>query len=179
MSLDPEAIYQELTSQWPTQLNQLPLLPGIYLLQDHEGNIRYVGSSKTTLHDRVYSKHVTGSEGMHKLSTAYNVGRIWRDPDDKGTDAKIAKKLRTAFIRKHCMARFVTVSPDQTEGIIKVENRVKAFLSPEMRSWNEKRFPPVPEPRDLVDALLAELRFGSAERAAVDRQDRLFGLQTR
>src|SRR3984893_11721893 len=57
-----------------------------------------------------------------------------------------------------------------------LEKEIFAIAPPNMISWNATRMRVncLPEPRDIVDALIEELRLGLDERAALDRQAKLF-----
>ena len=181
-------ILEELRTSEPQPLTDLPEKFGIYALWDHEKKIRYIGCTpKATegFRTRVGSKHVTGSEGRsHKFSQAYCTGRMWRyckkfDPSaaliaQDLNDAKLAKKLRTLFIRKHCRATFVEISADECAGnyfsfLTSLESEVLALSPSSMRLWERIEFSSVKEPVFLVNELLEEhpsLK-GAAERQAL------------
>jgi hypothetical protein len=175
--LDPPHVFHELMTGEPVRLNELPEEHGIYALRDHEGNVRYVGiteSENCGFRNRIFSRHVTGSEGRsHKFSHAYNTGRMWRSKNDKSTEAKIAKDLRTAFIRRHCRATYFTVPPQSRGRLTAIEREVQALAPAGALAWGDKRsFVPLAEPTLLVDALIDDLRFSTEQRAAVERQAR-------
>lgn len=179
MILDPSLVLQSLTTSEPTHLTALPREHGIYALHDHTGAIRYIGITKADkygFHGRIGSRHVCGSEGRsHKFSHAYNTGRMWRAKRDSRADAAWAKRLRTAFIRRHCRATFVIVPATLWEGLLELESAVQALAPLGMLDWGDTRdFVCLAEPNDLVDALLDELRFTSDQRAAVERQAELY-----
>jgi hypothetical protein len=173
--LDPSVVLRELTSREPSQLNALPGDHGIYALHDHTGVIRYIGittSADSGFYDRIYNRHVTGSEGRsHKFSHAYNTGRMWRAKKDQRPDARLAKRLRTEFIRRHCRATFVAVPLSFHSELPRLEIAVKALAPATMLDWGGKRgFVPLPEPTPLVDGLLDELHFSADQQASVERQ---------
>lgn len=175
MSLDPSETYRSLRDQDRLPLGALPRSHGIYALFDHAGTMRYVGitpGDRHGFHGRINRRHVTGSEGnSHKFSYAYNTGRMWRAKGDRNRDAKIAKDLKTAFIRRHCKAAVVAVDPEFHAGLLVLESAVKAMAPPGMLTWNDARsFAPCEEPADLVDRLVRDLAFGPEMIAAVERQ---------
>ena len=174
-NLDPRAILRDLTTRDPVRLDALPRDHGIYALHDHTGSIRYIGITKADkygFHGRINNRHVSGSESRsHKFSHAYNTGRMWRAKRDDRADAGAAKHLRTAFIRRYCRATFVTVPPTFWGELLRLEIAVQAIAPQGMLDWGGKRgFAFLPEPKELVDALLDELRFSLDQRAAIERQ---------
>jgi hypothetical protein len=179
MMPDPSSILRELVSHAPVSLGALPRDHGIYALHDHTGTIRYIGITKSIdsgFFDRIYNRHVTGSEGRsHKFSHAYNTGRMWRATRDARPDACLAKRLRTEFISRHCRATFVTVPPSLWDELPRLEIAVQAIAPATTLDWAGKRgFAPLSEPIDLVDSLLDDLRFSPDQRAAVERQSALY-----
>lgn len=96
-------------------------------------------------------------ERSHKFSHAYNTGRMWREKKDQSPDAKAAKALRSAFIRRHCKATFVVVPKVFHAQLPALELAVQDLASSGMR-WTGVilTFVALPEPRDLVDAILNE-----------------------
>lgn len=173
--LDPSAVLRNLTTNDPVRLELLPREHGIYALHDHTGAVRYVGITKADpygFYGRINGRHANGSEGRsHKFSHAYNTGRMWRSKKDDRPDASLAKQLRTAFIRLHCRATFVIVPPALWGALRRLETAVQAMAPEGMLDWGGKRgFGCLSEPKELVDALLDELRFTSDQRAAVERQ---------
>jgi hypothetical protein len=172
---DPSAVLEELTTKQPVRLDVLPRDHGIYALHDHMGNIRYIGETsgdKYGFYGRINNRHVGGSEGRsHKFSHAYNTGRMWRDKKDRSPDAYVAKELRRLFIRRHCWATYVIVSSASGSQLRALEKAVQAIAPKGMMAWGDKRsFEPLPEPGELVDALLNELPFSPEQRAAIERQ---------
>ncbi|WP_156034711.1 hypothetical protein [Pseudorhizobium marinum] len=168
-------VLKQLISQEPSCLDALPRDHGIYSLHDHEGNIRYIGITKGDkygFYGRIYSRHVSGSEGRsHKFSHAYNTGRMWREKRDNSSDAQLAKHLRTAFVRRYCRATYVQVPSSLWHNLSQLETAVQAIAPDGMFAWGSKRaFNPLPEPHFLLDALLDDLQFTAAQRAAVERQ---------
>lgn len=178
MMPDPSAALRDLVSREPVRLGALPHDHGIYALHDHTGTIRYIGITKSIdsgFFDRIHNRHATGSEGRsHKFSHAYNTGRMWRAKRDASPDARLAKRLRTEFIRRHCRATFVTVPLSLHVELPRLEKAVKALAPPVMDDWADKRaFVPEIEPAESVDALLDHLCFSPDQRAAVERQQAL------
>ena len=174
MILDPTSVLLNLTTQDPIRLDALPREPGIYALHDHLGAIRYVGitADRYGFRGRINSRHVSGSESRsHKFSHAYNTGRMWRAPGDERPDAALAKLLRTAFIRQHCRATFITMPTMLWEELSKLEIAVQAKAPVGMLNWGGRRtFVSLAEPKNLVDTLLDNLRFTHEDRAAIERQ---------
>lgn len=175
--LDQTFVFRALLSSSPVGLNDLPRSRGIYALHDHMGTMRYIGitqSSSSNFYDRIYNRHVTGSESRsHKFSHAYNTGRMWRALKDNGPDASAAKRLRTAFVRRYCKASYLEVAAESFGELPKLELAVQALAGREMLTWCDKRgFSALPEPKGLVDALIDDLRFSSSDRATVERQAR-------
>lgn len=147
---------------------------GIYGLFDHTGTFRYIGSTSSeaeTFYKRIHQRHRTGSESTsHYFSHMYNTGRLWRRRNDPATkaDGDIAKKLRNAFIARHCGAVWVPL-PDHAD-ISGLEAQVIALAPAEMIAWNRHGMEPYEEPVALVDALMEELDLRPVERAALGRQ---------
>jgi hypothetical protein len=171
----PECL-ADLQSQQLRKIDDLPHAVGIYALADHTGLIRYIGmTAAASFRDRIYSRHVNGSEERsHKLACNYNIGRMWRDRKSPGhvpVDANIAKRLRKEFIRRHCWAACVPLTGSQSE-LKALETEILRLAPPEMVAWNatRKRVNRLPEPRDLVDALIRDFGWGPDERAALERQ---------
>jgi hypothetical protein len=174
-NLDPYVVLRDLTTRDPIRLDALPRDHGIYALHDHTGSIRYVGITKGDrygFYGRINNRHVSGSESRsHKFSHAYNTGRMWRAKKDDRADAGVAKHLRTAFIRRHCRATFVIVQPTLWGELSRLEIAVQALAPEGMLDWGGKRgFASLSEPKELIDALLDELRFSPDQRAAIERQ---------
>ena len=147
---------------------------GLYGLVDHQGDLRYIGSTrsrKQTLYQRIHLRHRTGSEGMsHYFSQMYNTGRMWRDRKDAQTksDGDIAKALRNEFVMDHCRAVWVPL-PD-TVDIARLETEILALAPDHAIAWNGHRMQAYDEPRDLVEATLRRLGWGARELAAIERQ---------
>ncbi|UYM16301.1 hypothetical protein [Endozoicomonas euniceicola] len=173
--MDSKDIFHHLTSSTPMPLTELPNSFGIYALWDHEHQIRYIGCTPKATEGfkiRVGSKHVTGSEGRsHKFSQAYCTGRMWRychklDPEaaaheQNPNNAKLAKKLRTLFIRKYCAITFIEIPKinsdmDYFKYLIALESQVQEMAPKCMRAWEGVKFKPNNEPSELVDALILE-----------------------
>jgi hypothetical protein len=169
-----------LRSQRLTRIDDLPDAIGIYALADHLGAIHYIGStSATSFRDRIYQRHVNGSEERsHKLACNYSIGRMYRDRKCAyyvPRDAKIAKDLRREFIRRHCLVACVPLKLSK-RNIETLEKEVIRIAPSDLISWNgtRARVNRLPEPRELVDALIEDLQLTSDECAALERQARLF-----
>lgn len=151
---------------------------GIYGLVDHLGDLRYIGSTSAadeTFYKRIHQRHRTGSEtSSHYFSRMYNTGRMWRLRNDPATkaDGDIAKKLRNAFIAEYCGAVWVPLADDLDIGGL--EARVIELAPQDAIAWNRRGMAAYDEPTDLVDLVIERLRFGAAERAALDRQKMQF-----
>jgi hypothetical protein len=178
--LTAEECLNELKTQKLRRIDDLPTAIGVYALANHLGNLHYIGITEAdSFRDRIYSRHVNGSEERsHKPACNYNIGRMWRDrkcADHVPRDAKISKDLRREFIRRHCLAACVPLELSKP-ALEALEKELLLIAPPEMTSWNRtrKRVNRLPEPRDLVDALIEELRLSSDERAALERQEALF-----
>ena len=186
--MDSREILENLKTSKPQSLKNLPGTFGIYALWDHDKNIRYIGCTpKATegFNVRVGNKHVTGSEGSsHKFSQAYCTARMWRyckklDPSSAlsaqdSNDAKLAKKLRTLFIRRHCRVTYVEISAEDGHGnyfsfLTNLESGVRALVPSSMQLWEGIRFSSMEEPTFLVNELLEEnpLLKDAAERQAI------------
>jgi hypothetical protein len=178
--LTAEECLDELKSQKLRKIGDLPNAVGAYALADHLGEIHYIGITEAeSFRDRIYRRHVNGSEERsHKLACNYNIGRMWRDresADHVPHDAQIAKDLRREFIRRHCHAACIPLDYTK-QALEQLEREIFAIAPPNMISWNATRMRVnrIPEPRDLVDALIEELGLSLDERAALDRQAGLF-----
>ena len=183
-------IFRLLCESKPMSLVELPPSFGIYALWDHEDQIRYIGCTPKATESfrvRVANKHVTGSEGRsHKFSQAYCVSRMWRyapklhapaaGAKQNTLDAKIAKQLRTLFIRKHCKVTLVELPPNELSGgyfqtLTRLEAEIQVVAPKSMRAWEGVRFLPCEEPRELVNQLLDE---NVGLRAGAERQNCLY-----
>ena len=188
--MDAKSILGRLKNSTPISLSELPDSQGIYALWDHKRKIRYIGCTESDgqgFRDRIYHRHTTGSEGRsHKFSQAYCCGRMWRyckelhDPrasrEEDRTDAKLAKKLRTDFIRRYCRATYFEISKDAVAGnyltyLLNLEAEVQAFAPDDMKQWEGKKFESVQEPSRLVDKLITEF---SNVRDAAKRQNVIY-----
>jgi len=151
---------------------------GIYGLIDHNGDLRYIGSTKSaeeTLRKRIHQRHRTGSENSsHYFARMYNTGRMWRDRDDKSAvlDAKISKELRNEFISDHCRAVWIAL-PDQID-ISRIEREILAIAPSEATAWNWRGADIYSEPVDLVDLTLDRLKWPTFKLDALERQHRRF-----
>lgn len=162
------------------KIDDLPVAVGVYALADHLGEIHYIGiTAADSFRDRIFSRHVNGSEERsHKLACNYNIGRMWRNrkaPCHVAADAKLAKLVRKEFIRRHCRAACVPSAATKA-ALEALEKELIATAPPEMVIWNKtrKRVNRLPEPRELVDEIISDLGFGQSEKAALERQARLF-----
>jgi hypothetical protein len=187
--MESREIFKKLTSSEPKPLMGLPDTFGIYALWDHEKQIRYIGCTPKATEGfrvRVGNKHITGSEGRsHKFSQAYCTGRMWRfckklDPEhalhaQDTDDAKLAKKLRTLFIRKHCGVTFVEIPKNDATNyfndLTSLESQVQSMAPASMRAWEGVGFRPCVEPSSLVDLLIDE---NPNLRAAAESQQEVF-----
>jgi hypothetical protein len=72
----------------------------------------------------------------------------------------------------------VIVPPALWGDLSPLELAVQAIAPDGMFAWGSKRaFDPLAEPKELLDALLDELRFTAAQRAAIERQAALYASQ--
>ncbi len=190
--MNSRELLEKLKNDAPQLLTNLPDTFGIYALWDHEENIRYIGCTPKATEGfriRVGNKHVTGSEGRsHKFSQAYCTGRMWRyckklDPvaalnAQDPNDAKLAKKLRTLFIRKYCRITYVEIPSKEREGnyfafLTNLESQIQSLAPASMRLWEGIGFSPMEEPISIVDALLEQhssLREAAEKQAAIYRK---------
>lgn len=174
-------ILQELILAKPRQTCEAPKdARGIYGLYDHFGEFRYIGSTSSTsqtFYERIHHRHRTGSEThSHYFSRMYNTGRMWRMRNDAATkaDGDVAKRLRNAFIARHCRAVWVPLPDDAP--IAELEAEVIAIAPAEMTAWNNRGMKTYHEPEELVEVLIDRLGLNPYERAALDRQrDRFLG----
>lgn len=147
---------------------------GLYGLVDHQGDLRYIGSTSSaaeTLYKRIHQRHRTGSENTsHYFSAMYNTGRMWRDREDALTkaDGDVAKALRNEFVVDHCRAVWLPL-PD-TADIARLEAEVLSLAPDHAIAWNRRRMQAYGEPVDLVEATLRRLGWGARELAAIERQ---------
>ena len=188
--MNSKEIFEALTMSEPQSLMGLPDSFGIYALWDHERNIRYIGCTPKATEGfriRVGHKHITGSGGRsHKFSQAYCTGRMWRyckklSPASTlaaqdSNNAKLAKKLRTLFIRKHCRITYIEIPPNNLESdyfsrLTSLESQLQNMAPSSMRSWEGVSFKPESEPVELVDILLSDNRI---LRKAAESQAALF-----
>lgn len=158
-------------------LANVPKEKGIYALADHTQEFRYIGSTGSQdFHRRIQNRHVTGSEDhSHKFSWAYNTGRMYRGPESSDpelmADRATAKRLRTAFIRRHCRAVWMPLPGDRAE-IEALEHEMIQLAPLETVLWNRERIrcDPLPEPVTLVDVLIADLGFDAMSKVRLERQ---------
>ena len=174
--MNADTILQALLTQMPQRTADVPRdARGIYGLIDHTGQLRYIGCTKKgaeNFRKRIHHRHRTGSEThSHYFSKIYNTGRMWRDrlSQRDEPDAKIAKDLRSAFIAEYCRAVCVPIHASERE-IVDVESAVIALAPPECTRWNRATSLFYPEPRELVDQLLDNLRYSADMREALEKQ---------
>lgn len=185
--LDPHSVLHALSSREPVALEKLTDEHGVYALFDHTGQIRYLGvtaAKKSGFKDRIYSRHVTGSEERsHKFSRAYNTGKMWRSrvgsSPQECLDAKFTKNLRTVFCRRYCKAAYYTVPMlgaqlDYLRELTKLESSILSIAPQSMKRWNGSNFAAEDEPKEMVNALIDELDYSSDLRRALERQAELF-----
>jgi len=172
--MKPETALEQLCNaplQRPNR--ELPRVPGLYLLYDHEGVPRYIGETGNLQH-RVWSNHCVGDPNSHKWVCRYNAGRLWHLRKHSFTDendGRKAKLLRAYLARHFCAAKVLplphlTKRPDR----VALEGAVQAIAPDPMNDWVNSKVISASEPKDLVDQLLDELRWSVDEREALDRQ---------
>lgn len=171
-----EKILNHLTNAAPVQTKDLPThQSGIYGLIDHNGTLRYIGSTSGTAESfrkRIHHRHRTGSEThSHYFSKVYNTGRMWRDRTaQRGEpDAKIAKDLRSNFIAEYCRAVYFPIVGTKQE-IEHLEMAVISIAPAKFISWNRSTKLNYQEPVELVDRLMDRIGFSPSQREAVERQ---------
>lgn len=129
-----------LLAQTPCRLEDLPSHSGIYGLWDAFGEMRYVGSTQD-LRDRVWSRHVTGSEGKsHKLAQELNQHLFYVDRATRlrhPARAKTVRGLRQRFVRGHYKATFVDIMAT-TGDLKRLERQVIDLAEPGNRLWNDR-----------------------------------------
>ena len=169
-------VLRALLKQKPTQLPDLPKVGGIYLLYDHTEQAKYIGSTgrENGFYDRIYMRHRAGSEHVsHQFSAYYNVGRMWRNRDKaKGClDSKTSKKLRNKFIEIYCSAAYLEVDLPKLE-LNTLEFEVIRIAPLKVKSWNGNRCEVrmLEEPIELVDKVIAELKFSKLQIESINRQ---------
>lgn len=174
--MTPADILHSLTTQDAVRTADLPQdQRGIYGLIDHEGELRYIGSTSRAaenFHKRIHQRHRTGSEThSHYFSKVYCSGRMWRDPRDRANeaDAKMAKSVRNEFIAAYCAAVYVPI-PGNEACIQSLEAAVIRISPPRFRSWNGRTNLVYDEPTDLLDKLLDARGYSEAIREALARQ---------
>lgn len=152
---------------------------GIYGLVDHEGKLRYIGSTSSageTFRSRIHHRHRTGSESHSRyFSRIYNTGRMYRQRNDgpaTKSDGDVAKRLRNAFIAEYCAAVWAPL-PDGSD-IAALEAQVIALAPAEATAWNFRGMEAYAEPVALVDILIERLGLSPVERAALSRQKARF-----
>jgi DNA polymerase III subunit epsilon len=175
LPISPEDVLSRLLTATPERTALAPKdSRGVYGLVDHNGALRYVGStvsSSQTFYERIHHRHRTGSEdSSHYFSRMYNTGRMWRMRNDPASreDGDIAKKLRNAFIAEYCRAIWVPL-PDSAD-IAGLERAVIELAPSEAIAWNRRATEVYEEPEDLVEKIIARLGFGASELAAIRRQ---------
>jgi hypothetical protein len=180
MTLTARDALDQLLSQTLRRFDDMPDAIGLYGLGDHNSKLHYFGMTDSdSFRDRIWSRHITGSEERsHKLACNYSVGRLWHDRKHLGTnrsDGAIARRVRQAFIRKHC--GFVCLPLKMTKGeLSRLETGVIDLAWPHVADWNKnrKRVATFEEPTELVDEIIRELRLGDNEIAALERQRAIY-----
>ena len=120
--------------------NSLPLQPGVYIMKNAEGSVRYVGKSKK-LKNRV-SSYFTGQS--HAYKTAKMVSLV-RDFDYIICKTEIeALTLENVLIKKHSPKYNVKLKDAKSYPYIKVTNEEypKLFVTRDRRSDRAKYFGP-------------------------------------
>lgn len=157
----------------PLPLGELTLEQGLYALVDHTGSVQYIGMTATSFRDRISRKHLSGSESnSHMFSKRYNVGRMWRDknqPSSERMDSQIAKRVRNAFIWKHCRAACVSISAPR-DILTGLEREVIRLAPKSMTAWNSCPGSLGTEPSELLDELIRHAGLSSDEIRALERQ---------
>jgi hypothetical protein len=178
--LTVEEILTRLMNMPPVKTVDLPRDQlGIYGLIDHNLRLRYIGSTSAgdeNFRKRIHQRHRTGSEThSHYFSKIYNCGRMWRDrlTQQGEPDAKIAKDLRSAFIAKYCRAVYVPILGTKSD-IETLERSVISAAPSDCVLWNGSTTLVYPEPVELVDSIMDELKFQDFQREAVERQRRRY-----
>ncbi|MBE7184513.1 MAG: hypothetical protein INR68_08920 [Methylobacterium mesophilicum] len=176
------SVLDDLNAMAPMRTSDLPCdQRGIYALIDHLGRIFYLGSTAATnesFRKRIHQRHRTGTETYsHHFASAYNVGRMWRDPKarsvDEIADGVIAKRFRNAFIAEYCRAAYVPLQLEKA-ALFRLEAEVIALAPPAMRARNGRKLAPYAEPRELVDAFIKLSRLTEEDEAALHRQEQRF-----
>lgn len=180
MTITARDALDDLCSQALRRFDDMPDAIGLYGLGDHEGKLHYFGKTDSdSFRDRIWSRHIVGSEERsHKLACNYSVGRLWHDrrhPGANERDGAIARRVRQAFIRKHC--GFVCVPLKLTRDELRqLEKGIINLAWPHIADWNKtrRRVATFEEPKKLVDEIIRELGLGVNEIAALDRQNALY-----
>lgn len=172
----PNKLYTTLITQTPVRTCNLPKdKRGIYLLIDHLGQPRYIGSTSVpaeNFYKRIHLRHRSGSEThSHYFSKVYNCGRMYRNrfDDTVRDDAKLAKQLRNRFISEHCRAAYVAIVGSKAE-IESLEMEVIRLAALEYQLWNGQTNIVYDEPSELVQGSIDALGYGSSQRLAIERQ---------
>ncbi|MBZ9755258.1 GIY-YIG nuclease family protein [Mesorhizobium sp. ESP6-5] len=174
--MTPADILHSLATQDAVRTPDLPQRQrGIYGLINHEGELRYIGSTSRAaenFHKRIHQRHRTGSEThSHYFSKVYCCGRMWRDPFDRSNvaDAKVAKAVRNEFIAAYCGAVYVPI-PGNEATIQLLEAEVIRIAPTRFKAWNGRTDLVYQEPVNLLDKLLDARGYGEAIREALARQ---------
>ncbi|MPR06504.1 hypothetical protein [Microvirga tunisiensis] len=180
MTLTAHDALDHLLSQPLRRFDDMPDAVGLYGLGDHEGKLHYFGMTDSdSFRDRIWSRHITGSEERsHKLACNYSVGRLWHDrhhPSTNARDGEIARRVRQAFIRKHCGFVCLPLKPTKDE-LRRLEKGVIALAWPHIADWNKtrKRVATFEEPKEMVNEIIRELGLGVSEIAALERQNAIY-----
>lgn len=179
MSLNPEAILDQLLKNVGVPLGQLVGGGGLYSLSDEKGTVRYIGETGMPFFKRIHNYHCAGDDNSHKFSTVFNAGRLWQmssvdvSPSKRAVndhaDGRTAKELRCAFARSRCLARAVDLPHLSTVERKALESAVLALTPLENRRWNDARVLNPYEPEGLDD-FIAGLGWTPERIEAVVRQ---------
>ncbi len=157
----------------PLPLDRLTVEQGLYGLVDHTGAVKYIGMTATSFRDRVFRKHLSGSESnSHMFSKRYNVGRMWRDkdqPSSEQTDSRFSKQVRNAFIKQYCRAVCVSISAPKT-CLAELEKQVIRLAPKSMTAWNSSPGSLGAEPSELVDEFILQTGLTRDQIHALERQ---------
>ncbi|MCW2286756.1 hypothetical protein M2323_004546 [Rhodoblastus acidophilus] len=180
MLLTPRHALDHLLSQPFRRLDDMPDAIGLYGLGDHSGVLHYVGMTDSdSFRDRIWNRHIAGSEDRsHKLACNYSVGRLWHDrkhPRANERDGAIARRVRQAFIRKHCGFVCLPLKMPKDE-LRRLEKGVIDLAWPDIADWNKtrKRVAKFEEPFELVNEIIRDLKLSVDEIAALDRQNAIY-----
>jgi len=146
--------------------NSLPLAPGVYLMQDREGTIIYVGKAKK-LKNRV-SQYFQSGRG-HDLKTHTMVGQVHDfDTIIVGSEFE-ALVLENALIKQHMPRYNILLKDDKGYPFVRLSREVYPRFSVVSRVQNDgaRYFGPYGgrgETRAALDAILQALRLPTCNR---------------